>query len=513
MMGENNIPVTPEMIEIEVDNIRMNSTGKLGVVDDGAKILPRYLRASIGSCHDLCKYGRKHDFETKAESPLPKRITGILCEGKYLQDTRTLAKKKKKPVIRDKPSPDSKAKTPDKPLVIWREVSSSTKKVCAKNDISLPGKGIDVSTKCANDSKLKPTKPFSFSATEHSSIKRNSDIRRSSLGGSSIFKDGEIRNRKEMGTSKMGEKEVLVPPAISSSPRPSAKRVPRENSGNYKNPKGTSHWKNRNNARKTEPGQASDEKVLEKTLYIEPEAENKTAGTAQNGTHTTQLSPSSKEKSLIRAHNSVQTTQSPPSSENKSLIRTRKGIHSTQSLLSSTSYSKSTLNIENGAISEHNETETKKQLANQKVEHKNGPRMCGITSSQSMGRKPWKMNFRRGKVVNFHTENNGSRRLRCRRGRVLGENQNGKDDAKRKYRWRHVVEGVLNANNTEPEKVVLRRHNFEGKKDTQSLFNNVIEETATKLSKARESKVKALVGAFETVISLQETRPSAETTT
>ena len=55
------------------------------------------------------------------------------------------------------------------------------------------------------------------------------------------------------------------------------------------------------------------------------------------------------------------------------------------------------------------------------------------------------------------------------------------------------------------EEVVLRHQNVEEKKDTQSLYNNVIEETASKLVMARKSKVKALVGAFETVISLQDT--------
>jgi len=42
------------------------------------------------------------------------------------------------------------------------------------------------------------------------------------------------------------------------------------------------------------------------------------------------------------------------------------------------------------------------------------------------------------------------------------------------------------------------------------LLNNVIEETASRLvAEARKSKVKALVGAFETVISLQETGKAA----
>ncbi|XP_058222292.1 uncharacterized protein LOC131332221 [Rhododendron vialii] len=43
----------------------------------------------------------------------------------------------------------------------------------------------------------------------------------------------------------------------------------------------------------------------------------------------------------------------------------------------------------------------------------------------------------------------------------------------------------------------------QGKKETQA-YNDVIEETASKLREKRKNKVKALVGAFETVISLQE---------
>lgn len=60
---------------------------------------------------------------------------------------------------------------------------------------------------------------------------------------------------------------------------------------------------------------------------------------------------------------------------------------------------------------------------------------------------------------------------------------------------------VYNDPNTGAQVVVLRHQDVQ-QKDDQGLFNNVIEETATKLVKSRKSKVKALVGAFETVISL-----------
>jgi hypothetical protein len=47
------------------------------------------------------------------------------------------------------------------------------------------------------------------------------------------------------------------------------------------------------------------------------------------------------------------------------------------------------------------------------------------------------------------------------------------------------------------------------KKQNPGLYNNVIEETASKLTELRKSKVKALVGAFETVISLDSPREGA----
>ncbi|PHT28662.1 hypothetical protein CQW23_31718 [Capsicum baccatum] len=59
-------------------------------------------------------------------------------------------------------------------------------------------------------------------------------------------------------------------------------------------------------------------------------------------------------------------------------------------------------------------------------------------------------------------------------------------------------------------KIVLRYRDVQEKKDVQSLLNNVIEETASKLVETGKSKVKALVGAFETVISLHN-KPSAVT--
>jgi hypothetical protein len=123
---------------------------------------------------------------------------------------------------------------------------------------------------------------------------------------------------------------------------------------------------------------------------------------------------------------------------------------------------------------------------------------------------PRKLTFRRGKVLNPE-ESSGCtpRRLRFRPSVAMADaasrNRGGRITSKRS--------GGGGAVATDPgaEVVVLRRQDGkETKKQEPGLFNNVIEETASRLvAEARKSKVKALVGAFETVISLQETSKAA----
>ncbi|PKA50691.1 hypothetical protein AXF42_Ash021220 [Apostasia shenzhenica] len=132
---------------------------------------------------------------------------------------------------------------------------------------------------------------------------------------------------------------------------------------------------------------------------------------------------------------------------------------------------------------------------------------------------PYKMKFKRGRVVEVCSANTAvPRKLRFRRGRVLGENPNG-EFPKRIFRRRRdsgesndpnsaaSLTVMSKQHNSEAQGVMLKHQDARGKKDLQALFNHVIEETASKLVETRKSKVKALVGAFETVISLQETKP------
>lgn len=136
----------------------------------------------------------------------------------------------------------------------------------------------------------------------------------------------------------------------------------------------------------------------------------------------------------------------------------------------------------------------------------------GVVFSESKDPRPVKLMFKRGKVVDLQSENNGGpRRLRFRRPRVMEEKHDLKGELRRRNFKKKEPDRDGNGSKPRDEKVVLKHQDMQGRKDAQGLFNNVIEETANKLVESRKSKVKALVGAFETVISLQDTKPSPQT--
>ncbi|KAF8408169.1 hypothetical protein HHK36_007311 [Tetracentron sinense] len=475
-------PVTPERTKADIGNLRRHSTGKKSTSNSGEKILPHYLRASTSSCHDFCKYGRKHAFEAKARHPIPKRIIATPAEGQDSVKGATQAEIKKKAMVKLKPSPGSKTqfpdktkiiKLPDKPKIIKlpdrskiikREVPSPAKKVViSTTQASLAGEKRVVSAKRSTD--LKP-KPVAVKPTP-----------------SPLNPSGDLSGRKNSDVKK----KVLVPPRTSLSPKPSVNRVTSLNA--RKNLKVVSPLKNQNRIRKAEPKQPTENEVREKTLYvIEPNTVNKSLEPAQNGTLTVQSSPSSSS-----SHKSSSPSISP------SLLSQEEEEHE---------LSEFTLSEADDSFSELDETENENQIETSKVEDNRGARRAAMIHPEDKDCLPHKLNFRRGKVVDLQSENNGPRRLRFRQGRVLGENQNGKGGTGRRSfrRRREVVDG--DSNDTS-EKVVLRHQDVHGKKDAQGLFNNVIEETASKLVETRKSKVKALVGAFETVISLQESNSTS----
>ncbi|XP_051117778.1 uncharacterized protein LOC127242327 isoform X1 [Andrographis paniculata] len=79
-----------------------------------------------------------------------------------------------------------------------------------------------------------------------------------------------------------------------------------------------------------------------------------------------------------------------------------------------------------------------------------------------------------------------------------------------RFRTSRIIEAASGKNaDDECLKINLKHQTVQRKKEREGLLNNVIEETANKLVLSEKSKVKALVGAFEAVISLQEENPRA----
>jgi hypothetical protein len=249
----------------------------------------------------------------------------------------------------------------------------------------------------------------------------------------------------------------------------------------------------------------------------------------------------------------VSDTLSHQSSGNKFNTNTQHKARSasrSSSRLSTVSLSNSSLRKHIGTTSKPNKTGTSNPGENVKVGYKIRPKMTTIVGAANNVIPPRKLTFRRGKVIEIQPQsNNIARRLKFRPVRLLGDDirRDVNGTRKRTVTDKEVDDGELHSANIKTEKVdlkqqtverskngsfgrrisgvdrsriygsksgsekvVLRHQNVEGKKkQNPGLYNNVIEETASKLTELRKSKVKALVGAFETVISLDSPREGA----
>ncbi|KAG5542821.1 hypothetical protein RHGRI_015802 [Rhododendron griersonianum] len=108
-------------------NTARHSTGKASYLKSGESFDPHYLRASTGSCHDFCKYGRKHEVELKARHPFPKRAIKLPFEMEINPTVVVVSAERKMTAVvkvKPKPSPVSNALSADSLSVIKQEVSS-----------------------------------------------------------------------------------------------------------------------------------------------------------------------------------------------------------------------------------------------------------------------------------------------------------------------------------------------------------------------------------------------------
>ncbi|KAJ8478653.1 hypothetical protein OPV22_022380 [Ensete ventricosum] len=158
------------------------------------------------------------------------------------------------------------------------------------------------------------------------------------------------------------------------------------------------------------------------------------------------------------------------------------------------------------ASSESTESESVNEPS--KDEQKRRARIDAVGHPEDELSTPHKLKFRRGKIIELQPECKGLRRLRFRRGRLMSKSANDGQVERMNFQ-RSEMGAPVSDPSPESKGVVLKHQDMQEKKDIQGLFNNVIEETANKLVESRRSKVKALVGAFETVISLQDSKPAS----
>lgn len=184
-----------------------------------------------------------------------------------------------------------------------------------------------------------------------------------------------------------------------------------------------------------------------------------------------------------------------------------------------------------------------KKSENSKVEHRLKTRRMILTDSKNGDSQSRKLKFRKGRMVDLQAKTSTPRGLKFGHVCLLGETQSPKGDSrkrnikgkegnqnghevkeaensslrkqdqelkkKRSFRRKETIDGKLVSSRIKSKRVVLRHQDSRGKEEIPNLFNNVIEEMASKLTQTGKSKVKAMVGAFETTISLQDTRPVA----
>ncbi|KAL2935375.1 Calmodulin binding protein PICBP [Bienertia sinuspersici] len=526
----------------------------------------RYLSNSVSSCHDFCKYGHKHDSEKKT-----KRLSlGTIRETQPLVKTtnnsvgKSVAEKvnKKKDLNRRLSLPGP---VPEKSPVMHVEEKSLPKNDMSRSKMKRIQSEIKPSSNpsTGNPSRIK---------TDTQSVRKTA-IQSSNSQEKPARKVKEIKTGKEEGSCVEGEKEVKAKESMSSSPEKSVKKESGSSKGirgikakesmsnSPKTPLKKSPslkarlYRSRRSSSRSEI-QINPEEVKvdvhddmpEKTLYmIEANTNTKPAKKTSNasllggnlrsttqktdasksqgsndgnrrGSGFSQLSSSSQESSQPRGEKqqgSEGTKKTGVSRKKQIGDKTEDGGLKTSTARVKSAVSQRMKNLDfkstkqTEPIREDGRSKTNTTRAKSTVEPKSKPKRKEKSQPEDKDDSAWKVKFKRGTVVALQVANNAPKKLRFRR-RSFGEDNNAKAGTDKKLRNKYDAGNEPNNAKPEQEKVHLRHQEASEKKDDVDL-NNVIEETASKLVKTRKSKVKALVGAFETVMSLRDHKRLVDT--
>ncbi|CAD5189830.1 unnamed protein product [Musa acuminata subsp. malaccensis] len=374
------------------------------------------------------------------------------------------------------------------------------------------------------DTSLKPAKPLKTNKTPAARLESPLTA---SLGLNDSRNEG-CKVSNSQGKMKMVEKKILKPQVPSLSAKPADDGVLSLKSRTYRHRKKQTIMKNQETGM-AKPDKENDE---EKAIYvIEAKAESVGSDGSQlilpnvenvNFVTTTQESWKPENDNLDSVqHNSPKSKcvdlyfpeQKSPKAETvdlNCLHQILKDDRSSQSVSSDkedTEESESSCTESTGSESETEEIKSSSDSKSLMSEMR--PKQPPSFDPEDNHSLPYKLRFRRGKVIESQPESNGPRRLTFRRGRVVAVNGNGGHVRRKSFRRIVIDDEALKDPDHEAPTIVLRHQDMQEKKDAQGLFNNVIKETASKLVESRKSKVKALVGAFETVISLQDKKPAS----
>ena len=521
---------------------RRHSSGKTSPENNEEKLVPRYLRDSTGSCHDFCKYGMKLALEEKKRSLIPRiaertqlrrstlqNLAEVVTTGVKLRASMN-SEAMKMSLVKHGKSTDSVrqiSNVSDTTKVIkirpGELVQPGNEVVVNRKKTSLVGvKRLPLLPKSQNSITYKTTrqeisssskvdttpKPISkrVGASSIPNFKKEEPLLKSTsqrvetrpISTFQLAKTSSKSTSKTQTSSKFSEKNVtslnldsskVDSPRASLSSKSSRRRVAGINI--HKSLKTVSRVKNHPKPKKAEHEEHYSE-AEEKILYvIKMENEDNTFQSDQNAIQDIELSPSkSLSSSKFSSREDQEESEYATSEFEEDSFPGNNGKENKET--------SKTLDLEVG----ENEKPQKDQIENfaeAEIEKSSPTESNGNENNETLKildleveekEKPQK-----GEIENLaetEVDKNSPSKLNLRGGKVLKEN---------------ATDGDETVARTGLEKIVLKHQDVKGKKDEQVLLNNVIEETASKLVETQKGKVKALVGAFETLISLNEKKP------
>lgn len=505
------VPIVPKVTMSNGVALRRHSAGIASSGNNEKKVVvPHYLRASTGSCHDFCKYGRRSVEEARQKlskikkdgrkslsrssedssggimisvanprastdsNPTKKMELSAKSSGGQKQiGNKVLVNTNKVSSVRVKPSFLPKSHVSSIPETRRGRISSSfeveipSKPTSKSVETSPTAISVRVKTHPKSTSQMVKTSSESMSKMKQTSSKVSSfedkemelsEKHVTSLNPNSITMQtiSSMNSPKGLGGQRNSKIKMKKREASSKS---SCREIGSVSARKHKGLKIVPHLVNQPKPIKDELEEHNNE-AQEKILYvIKMETANQTSQSDQNESQDIELPLPNSLSPFSISKSSSQEESEYPTSE-----------------------------FEEDASSGNHEIENTDKVDNLDAEENRMTQKEGIVCSEDNDCQKQRRNLAETQI-----EEDSVRSLKFRRGEVLEENDTD----------------VKTSAITSSEKVVLRHQDVQVKKDGRGLYNTMIKETASKLVEVRKSKVKALVDAFETVISLEEKKTSA----